>query len=576
MASACRAAALLAVLPQLFYAAATFPRRDPATAAYPHYGGQRKVLSLTGSWDFDFLNYTDYNASDPLDLSKVAFRAQQHVPAAWDSEWGTGLQYSRGAGVYRATLPIGADNRALLHFEACSLFCRVYIDGALVHTSSLGGFTPFWVEVPPSEGATAAGTRTVVVMASNVFDPVLTPTQYVNYDFYQYGGLLREVTLHVLPAAVLTSIERVTVTPLAMPMSPAVPSAKVDVVVTLRGGRAAGGSVVLGLCWDIGPTAPPCADARQYTATDGAVTLRGVAVPDAKVWDPTDKAPALHTLTVTLHGSGSVAATVAAPTAVLDSCQVRFGIRIVSRSGRHILVNGRRVKLHGYNRHDMYPQVGPAISSSLYDADLTLLQGPLNGNFIRGSHYPQDPRFLDKCDERGVLVWEEALGWGNWETQLVDPTFMAAQLGTANAMLDRDTNHPSIILWGFFNEGQTDRNQSCPSYAAMATTFKSRDPSRLVTWADNRGPASLCLDHADVVSFNYYPGWYNGPGSPMFGATERPGWRSTIQTSHSSSRRRGPAALWAIITDPPLTPLNRRDGRSSTRLWSIVPTPWLR
>mmetsp|Transcript_31192 Transcript_31192/g.81799 ORF Transcript_31192/g.81799 Transcript_31192/m.81799 type:complete len:241 (+) Transcript_31192:1107-1829(+) len=66
------------------------------------------------------------------------------------------------------------------------------------------------------------------------------------------------------------------------------------------------------------------------------------------------------------------------------------------------------------------------------------------------------------------------------------------------------------------------------------------------------------------------------PGSPMFGATERPGWRSTIQTSHSSSRRRGPAALWAIITDPPLTPLNRRDGRSSTRLWSIVPTPWLR
>ena len=48
-------------------------------------------------------------------------------------------------------------------------------------------------------------------------------------------------------------------------------------------------------------------------------------------------------------------------------------------------------------------------------------------------------------------------------------------------MLDRDTNHPAIILWGFFNEGQSDRNESCPSYAAMASTFKTRDPTRLVS-----------------------------------------------------------------------------------------------
>ena len=87
----------------------------------------------------------------------------------------------------------------------------------------------------------------------------------------------------------------------------------------------------------------------------------------------------------------------------------------------------------------MYPQVGPTMPSVLYDADLELLQGPqLNGNFIRGSHYPQDPRFLDRCDERGVLVWEEALAWGNYGTQLTDPWFLANQVGTTNAVLDWD------------------------------------------------------------------------------------------------------------------------------------------
>lgn len=118
-----------------------------------------------------------------------------------------------------------------------------------------------------------------------------------------------------------------------------------------------------------------------------------------------------------------------------DGCEVRFGLRLVSTAGRHILVNGRPVKLRGFNRHDMYPQVGPAMPSNLYDNDLELLTTTLNGNFIRGSHYPQDPRFLDRCDERGVLVWEEALAWGNRANMFnLSSPFMAAQLGTARVL----------------------------------------------------------------------------------------------------------------------------------------------
>jgi len=66
---------------------------------------------------------------------------------------------------------------------------------------------------------------------------------------------------------------------------------------------------------------------------------------------------------------------------------------------------------------------------------------------------------------------------------------------------------------GFFNEGQSDNASATESYAKMAKTFRSRDASRLITWADNRMERSEALPHADVVSFNSYPGWYNGPAA---------------------------------------------------------------
>ena len=143
------------------------------------------------------------------------------------------------------------------------------------------------------------------------------------------------------------------------------------------------------------------------------------------------------------------------------------------------------------------------MTPDIYDADLALLVSKqLDGNFLRGSHYPQDPRFLDRCDEAGVLVWEEALAWGNPAHILTEPAFLNASLATANALLDRDTNHPSIIFWGFFNEGSSSDKTACPAYEAMSNTFKGRDATRLVTWADNRGTKGQCYEFADVISNN--------------------------------------------------------------------------
>ena len=142
-------------------------------------------------------------------------------------------------------------------------------------------------------------------MASNVFDSVLTPTQAAYYDFYQYGGLIREVTLHILPPKDIPSVQRVTVNPLA---SNGTPNGKVNVSVMLRG--SLNETVALELCWD----SQPCSKAKSYESPGGVVSLEALSVPDWRAWSPSS--PQLHTLTVGL------CATPSGP--IVDSIKVHY------------------------------------------------------------------------------------------------------------------------------------------------------------------------------------------------------------------------------------------------------------
>lgn len=244
--------------------------------SYPKYPG-RAVQVLTGDWDFGFS--ASYSPENTTSLDGLAFDRTQAVPAAWDAAYGTGLQYSRGVGAYRTNVEMPAGAAALLHFEACSMFCRVYVDGVLLHNHTLGGFTPFWVEVPQSNGTT---TRSLVVVSSNHFSKQLTPTQRQNYDFYQFGGLIRTVSLHVLPAGGAPSLDRVEVTPLAAPPAHTVPSGHVNVSVVLRGAPAAGAALVLELCWD-GRAAAAAAASTHVVQPGGILRLDGVQAPRGRL-----------------------------------------------------------------------------------------------------------------------------------------------------------------------------------------------------------------------------------------------------------------------------------------------------
>ena len=168
--------------------------------------------------------------------------------------------------------------------------------------------------------------------------------------------------------------------------------------------------------------------------------------------------------------------------------------------GRFYL-NGQALKLRGLNRHESYPYIGRAAPNRLQVKDADILKKELGVNIVRTSHYPQDPEFLDRADEIGLLVMEEIPGWqhiGNtaWQDIAVE---------NVREMVMRDRHHPSIVLWGVrINESGDNRT----FYTRTNNLARQLDPSRPTGGVRNfRGSEFL----EDVYTYNDFSGTAEDP-----------------------------------------------------------------
>ncbi|GAA1550979.1 glycoside hydrolase family 2 TIM barrel-domain containing protein [Kribbella sancticallisti] len=182
-----------------------------------------------------------------------------------------------------------------------------------------------------------------------------------------------------------------------------------------------------------------------------------------------------------------------------ESVELRIGFRTVAIEDGVLTVNGRRVLFHGVNRHEHDPVLGRVIPEHRLRQELLVMKRH-NINAIRTSHYPPDSRLLALCDELGFWLMDECdyethgfflLDWrGN---PADDPSFEAASLDRMRRLVERDKNHPSVIMWSLGNEAGTGRNLD-----AMAAWTKQRDPSRPVHYEGDLSCASV-----DVYSRMY-------------------------------------------------------------------------
>ncbi|GLZ75336.1 beta-galactosidase [Actinorhabdospora filicis] len=182
-----------------------------------------------------------------------------------------------------------------------------------------------------------------------------------------------------------------------------------------------------------------------------------------------------------------------------ETTTVRAGFRTVTIEDARLLVNGRPILLRGVNRHEFHPATGRAIGRDTDRADLLLMKRH-NINAVRTSHYPPHPAFLDLCDELGMWVVDECdlethgfepLGWRRNPT--AEPMWRDACLDRMRRMVERDKNHPSVIMWSLGNESGTGEN-----LAAMAAWAKGRDDTRPIHYEGD-----LTCAHVDVYSRMY-------------------------------------------------------------------------
>ncbi len=150
------------------------------------------------------------------------------------------------------------------------------------------------------------------------------------------------------------------------------------------------------------------------------------------------------------------------------------GFRRVEVADGELRVNGRRITVHGVNRHDHHPDRGKAVTVDDMRADLLEMRRH-NITAVRCSHYPNDPRLLDLCDELGFYVVDEAnIESHAYNTSLChDARYRATWLARGTRMVERDANHPSVIMWSLGNESGYGAHHD-----ALAGWIRRADPSR--------------------------------------------------------------------------------------------------
>ncbi len=389
----------------------------------------RRTVPFGAGWLFGA--YTDGSEQPGFDDSGLAAVTLPHTvtplswqdwdPAAWERTW----VYRRHFGAP----PGHHGRRAFLDIGAAMTHATVTLNGAQV-ADHLGGYLPFSTEVTGAlrpEGNLLA-VRLDASFNLNVPPDRPAPADTISVDYWQPGGLYRDVRLRLVPPVFLADV-------FAKPVSVLDPAAR-QVVVQVTVDAAAVPDEVLQVVTELREGERTLASARvPVTVTQpGQVTVTATltGLPGIELWGPDH--PKLYQVVTRLLADG----------AGRDEHQVRTGFREARFALDGFYLNGRRVKLFGADRHQFFPFAGGAMPARVQATDAEIMRRELNCTMVRCSHYPQAEAFFDACDELGLMAWEEAPGWG----YLGDDAWKALAYRDIGEMIIRDRNHPSVIVWG--------------------------------------------------------------------------------------------------------------------------------
>jgi len=481
--------------------------REPARAAFIHSPDEAAALkraadaspwyrSLNGPWKF---HWVDEPSKRPAGFFRPDYDASQwreiRVPSSWQTEgydyphyvnikypWErqtprpvppqAPTQYNP-VGSYRRTFSIPAEwsgREIFLSFQGVESAFYVWVNGQPAGYGE-DSFTPDEFNIT---ALVKPGENLLAVEVYRWCDGSWLEDQ----DFFRLAGIFRDVELFAVPklhfrdffvttdlddryldATLQVRVEVADQTGLERP-----PTLTVEGIL-----RDAAGVQIASLA----PTGLSAAGPRLWQAN---LSQR---IEKPRLWSA--EAPHLYALTLLLKEGGQL----------VEAVTTRVGFREVAIKNGVLLLNGQPIKFKGVNRHEMHPDLGRSVTRELMLDELLIMKRH-NINAVRTSHYPNHPFWYDLCDEYGLYVIDEA----NLETHDVRdkvpgslPEWTAACLDRMTNLVERDKNHPSVLIWSLGNEAGRGSN-----FKAMADWARRRDPTRPIHYEQMNEVADIQSD----------------------------------------------------------------------------------
>lgn len=451
---------------------------------------QRQDILLNNDWNFRFSHQVQKGTEVRVDLP--------HTWNAQDALSGK-IDYKRGIGNYEKNLFIRSEwkgKRLFIRFEGVNNIADVFVNRRHIGEHR-GGYGAFIFEIT---GKVEYGKEnSILVRVNNGEQLDIMP---LVGDFNFYGGIYRDVHLLITDETCISPLNYASPGVRLIQDSVSHKYAKVRAVVDLSNGDSGNREVELNVRLLDG----------QRVVKEGTkkVNLSGNAamqqeftfeIDQPHLWNGRQD-PFLYQAEVTLSRNGQMVDCVTQPLGL------RF-YRIDPDKG--FFLNGKHLPLQGVCRHQDRSEVGNALRPQHHEEDAALML-EMGVNAVRLAHYPQATYFYDLMDKNGIIVWAEIpfVGPGGYNDKgFVDlPAFRANGKEQLKELIRQHYNHPSICVWGLFNELTELGDNPVEYIKELNVLAHQEDPTRLTTSASNQmGDLNFITD---AIAWNRYDGWYGG------------------------------------------------------------------
>ena len=470
---------------------------------------QRVVYTINDGWKFTKGSPFEAQLTGCDDSSWETV----NIPHTWndkDADDETPGFY-RGPVWYRKQLFIDKSQegrQAVIYFEGANQEVRFYLNGRFVGEHK-GGYTRFCFDITPH--LRYGQENLFAIYVNNVYNPNIPP---LSADFTFFGGIYRDVYLQFMnPVHIATNDYASSGVYIRTPeVNNSAASVEITTLLTNNTLQPAEIRVENIIC---------DADGREVKKTHAEVKLasgetktdisKKIKIDSPRLWDIDDPYRYMVYTRILDKKKG----------ALLDEVVNPLGLRWFKfDSEKGFFLNGKGRKLIGTARHQDYFQKGNALRDELHVQDVLLLK-EMGGNFLRVSHYPQDPVIMEMCDKLGIVTSVE-IPVVNAVTETEE--FLQNSVEMAKEMVRQDFNRPSVMIWGYMNEiflrrPYTEGKQLENYYRftekvarALEATIREEDPSRYTMMAYHNMPQYYEDAHLTEIpmiqGWNLYQGWY--------------------------------------------------------------------